>query len=204
MQPKFSCFISYRHSPTEVAEQFVQDLQNAFRNVFSLFEPNDPLPYPVFTDMDYLDPNLSGTPLDRALADAIYDSACMVMLFTPHYFHRQRTYCAQEYLAMRQLQEIRQALTLTGNKFIIPVIFRGASLIPKEIRTGYDHFDLSALPLYPRSLPKTVFAETCQTIALYIYDQIERLHQIENFPITRDQFALPTIEEANNWLQSNM
>jgi len=126
----------------------------------------------------YLDQNrLSGGDLyTDALADALFASATMVVVYTPTYFHWEHTYCAREYAAMEQLERQRLArLGITADRshgLIVPVVLRGGKYLPEAIRGWRQCYDFERFQLGGRRLshhPK--FAPTIRTIAAYISDR---------------------------------
>ncbi len=99
---KNACFISYSHSTdphyASVITTFAEQLDNQLA-----------LPMPkreIFRDNDRLKPGYLFQP---ALAQALCESSCMVMLFTPGYFDEAHPFCALEYLAMQELEQQRAA-----------------------------------------------------------------------------------------------
>jgi hypothetical protein len=207
MLPKYGCFISYRHSITDMSQIFVQEFKQSFERARFKLEAAKLERY-VLVDREFIPPDLGGPALDTILEEAIYHSACMVMLFTPTYFHEQATYCAREYLAMKHLQEKRhEQLGGTAQQLIIPILFRGThlDLVPTEIRNNYQWFDFSSFPawrlrpLFPESAPNALYDQIVQAI----YDRVLTLQQLAAPPIARGEFKLPTNEDAIAWLENN-
>ncbi|HET9909818.1 MAG TPA: TIR domain-containing protein, partial [Anaerolineales bacterium] len=83
MPIKYSCFISYKHDSVNIA----RDFQDALENEISLL-----LNLPVYRDEERLH---AGDFFNSALAQALCQSACMVMIYIPRYFDKASTYCAR-------------------------------------------------------------------------------------------------------------
>jgi hypothetical protein len=196
-----SCFISYRsHDQSALAARFVADLHEALRNELSVLM--DP---PIFVDHSRIK---GGSFLDPTLSRALCTSACMVMVYTPTYFNRQKLYCAREYHAMETLETQRLARLPDRQRrecgLIFPVILRGAERLPATIknrRIGYDfgHFDLSSEPISRN--PN--FIEDIKALAIAIQSRAEMLEATgEDLTCDCDSFDLPSEEDILPWLDS--
>src|SRR5215475_6616902 len=94
-----ACFISYRHGQYELMRQFTADLCAALRSEL------EPMLHGCGV---YVDDRLMGGDLySVALARNLYESATMVMVYTPTYFDAEHPYCAREYTAMIALEQER-------------------------------------------------------------------------------------------------
>ena len=66
----------------------------------------------------------------------------MVMIYTPTYFDKDRTYCAREYKAMENLETQRLEMLGYQRNFqhglIIPVVYRGVDIFPAYV-SGIRH-----------------------------------------------------------------
>jgi TIR domain len=139
MPIKYACFISYRHGQRKLAERIINDLYDALESELETW-----LDEKVYLDRERLK---GGDFYNEALAKALCESVCMIMIFTPTYFSADHTFCTREYKAMEKLEEQRfQALGERVDKrrgLIIPIVFRGEDYLPKEIkdRRLYYNFD---------------------------------------------------------------
>jgi len=87
----------------------------------------------VSFDEDRLKPGYS---LNNSLSQYLYQSACMVVFFTPHYFNLEKLYCAREFFAMLDLERQRLGLLPAANRnhgLIIPVAYRGFDQMLKQV-----------------------------------------------------------------------
>jgi hypothetical protein len=139
---KYSCFISYRHPQNEydLTKSFVEDLKTALKTYLGPLMSLD-----VFIDEERLKP---GYLFKEALAEAICQSVCLIVVYTPKYFDESATYCAREYKAMLQLEvERKQFVPNRKIGFIIPVVFRGPNEIPSELKNDRLYCDFSEYTL---------------------------------------------------------
>src|SRR5271163_3355609 len=95
-----ACFISYRHGQYERMREFVMEFYAALcAELEPLLGANV-----VFLDQSRLH---GGDFYIQALASDLFESATMIMVYTPTYFHWEHTHCAREYAAMEQLERLR-------------------------------------------------------------------------------------------------
>ena len=116
---EFSCFISYRHSSVKSASPYVSDFVEGFAEELDRW-----VDFPVSFDVDRLS---AGDFVDESLAAKLYQSACMVVLYTPNYFSTVKTFCSREYFAMLGLEHERLPrlqLDFGSHGLIIPIALR--------------------------------------------------------------------------------
>lgn len=130
---KHACFVSYAHpNPGNlVLPKFILELKRCLQSEVDLQISTD---CRVYVDEERLRP---GYLFPEALAQAMCESACWIMVFAPSY--ADRGYCRREYLAMLDLQTKRRASL--GDRLapeigmIIPILLRGTiAELPPEIR----------------------------------------------------------------------
>jgi hypothetical protein len=125
---KYACFVSYCHGQYELMTSFIDQLKSALDAYL------DPLlDEGVFIDTGRL---LPGYKYNETLAQAICQSVCMVVVYSPKY--ERHDYCVREYEAMVKLEGSRRALLGAagqGRGFIIPVILRGSDNIRSAFAT---------------------------------------------------------------------
>jgi hypothetical protein len=114
---KHSCFISHCHGQYDLTKGFVTQVKDTFENCLEPYFDQE-----VYIDEARLQP---GYHYNEELSRAIYQSFCMIVIYTPKY--ATHSYCLREFMAMRTLEKKR--LDLLENKssnmgMIIPIIFR--------------------------------------------------------------------------------
>lgn len=196
---EYSCFISYRHGEGEVMQGFIQQFNTAVQSELELHSH-----LPVFIDRERFS---GGTKLNRSLAQALCKSACMILIYTPRYFAEDSTYCTREFLAMRELENIRMKLVSSRTKsFIIPVILRGRSNFPKNIfgenekviYCDFEKFDLTD----KRIVKNPKFYKLIRQIAQHIIGRINEFSLLDPCEGC-DRFNFPTENIARTWRKNN-
>jgi len=185
-----ACFISYRHGQYELMKEFITDFCDALSGELEPMLRHGG----VYLDHHRL---RGGDFYNQALARNLFESATMVMVYTPTYFDSEHTYCAREYAAMAALEERRIALLQGAGKtphgLIIPIILRGARYLPEEIKLHRQYHDFEGFQLGSRRLSRHPrFAPVVRDIAGYI---CERFQELEDLPSDTfeggDTFQLP-------------
>lgn len=196
---KYSCFISYRGGQEELTLTFIEELTRALKSYLEPF-----FDMGVFVD----DQQMQGGDLrDKRLANALCQSVCMIQVFTPKYFSPQKLSCTREFMAMEILEQGRfAAVQLPQSQqtfsFIIPVVFRGADRIPREIqKKGRLYYDFSKYTLVqPQISNNASYVDSINQIARRVYDLYEEFSQYDQLHDCA-QFTLPSEEEAHQWLK---
>jgi hypothetical protein len=159
----------------------------------------------VFMDKPRLNP---GYNYNEALAEAICESVCMIVVFSPLY--EERSYCLREFLAMENIEEKRKKIL--GEKYdrkrrmIIPIVLRGKpqDLPPKIKDIQYLDFSKILLATLTRN---EEFDNAIDTIAAEIHKHYKDLKQL-NSPGLDEQcnlFELPPEKEAlTSWIKSTI
>ncbi len=200
MAIKYSCFISYRHGQSQLAERIINDLSSALSNELELFTNKE-----IYIDRQRL---RGGDFYNEELARAICESVCMIVVFTPTYFDVQSPFCAREFKAMEKLEEARLKVVqkFTGKKcgFIIPIIFRGEKSLPDIIRDSRHYYNFGDFLLCDVELSKHPdYARKIKEIAETIFSIYELLIGLpEDSCAGCDTFALPSEEDVKHWLGS--
>ena len=196
-----ACFVSYRHGQYELMQEFTSDLCSALR---SELEPMLNVGG-VYLDNDRLK---AGDFYNQALARNLYESATMVMVYTPTYFDSQHTYCTREYKAMVELERDRLTrLRLSGlgnHGLIIPIVLRGERFLPDEIKAARRYHNFESFQLGGRRLNRHPrFAPVIREIATYICDRYQELQELpEEIFQTYEQFRLPDEAEIGPFLST--
>jgi hypothetical protein len=199
MTLQYSCFISYRHGTSPLAERIVEDLSSALQGELELYTSKR-----LFVDKSRLK---GGDMFVDQLALALCQSACMLMIFTPTYFDAQSPFCAREFLGMeaierKRLGEIQRLLNRKAG-LIIPVVFRGERSLPSEIRDrrnfhNFDSFLLSDIEMgrHPG------YSARIKQIAEEIFEICEAMDRLDCDPCDGcENFTLPNERDVINWLR---
>jgi hypothetical protein len=195
---KHTCFLSYRHGQHSIKQRFIREFHQALSGELALLRNEN-----VYVDWDRLE---GGDFYNEALARALFESVCMVVVYQGNYFDLEHTFCAREYRAMCDLET--QRLELLPNRegrdhgLIIPVILRGANAIPPEITSRRQYHDFSKFMLIDEELERhPLYAPRIRQIGDYIH---ERCSLLEGAPIPEnggDTFRLPEEEAIEPWLK---
>jgi hypothetical protein len=179
-------------------ERFVRELRSAI----------DTYAHPYLDEPAFLDEAKlrGGQYWEPALAQAICQSLCMVVVYTPQYerpLHHccQREYAAMEKLAEQRLAQIRSAVD--NHSLIIPIILRGdIDNLPPKIKER-QYIDFRPFTLASRNISKnSKLVRKVQEIV----DTINRLLQaFESLPEAEEpwkdcaQFTIPEEGEVAPW-----
>ncbi len=194
---KHSCFVSYRHGQHAIKERFINEFCTGLAGELELLRNEG-----VWVDRERLK---SGQLFNPGVAQALYESACMVVIYQPNYFDPEHPYCAREYKAMCELEAARLQLLPEGSErskgLIIPVVLRGKDAMPPELAANRHYEDFSRFMLADAELAKHPgFAAQLKGIAEYIDGRCKALAKV-TVP-TNHGFALPTAESVGDWLNS--
>lgn len=194
---RYACFISYCHGQSELTKTFIEQLKDALNNHLDPY-----LDEKVYIDKERLQP---GSPYNEALAKAICESICMIVVYSPKY--EWHSYCLREYQAMERIEKERMRLlggrAISERGMIIPLIFRGKieDLPPKikkyrQCSGDFSEFtlatiDLSSNPDYTRQI---------ENIAKYIHEYFKFFRE-NDVDVCGDcnSFRLPCEEEIQPW-----
>lgn len=196
---KYACFISYRRGTEEMAQEMIADLHDALAGEIELaFGTNA-----VFRDETRL---YGGDFLNDALARALCQSVCMILVFTRSYFDQNRTYCAREYKAMERLEQERLQLLPPEKRvhgLIIPIVFRGIKYLPQELKQrlclNFDRYLGSDGPM--RRHP--YYASEIRKVVEYMENLYTAFANLAIDPCEQcEHFTFPTDEEIRPWLDN--
>jgi hypothetical protein len=204
MPLKYSCFISFRHGDA-LLQGMVEQLEEALKIELQTLTAK-----PVYIDSQVK----VGDFYNQALAIALCQSACMVMVYVPTYFDESKTYCAREYKAMLSLeqerlqflsQRIGQTIApLSSQGLIFPVVFRGLDALPAEIKNYRAYYDFTSFSLGSRRISKNPrFNLQITRMADAIASRCKDLETLPETSFDRcDQFALPDETEVVDWIKT--
>ena len=153
----------------------------------------------VYVDQDRL---MAGDHFDQALATALCQSYCMVVLFDPDYFHLQHRYCAREYWAMCQLETQRlQAAATRQRGLIIPVVIRGETKLPAEIKNARHFVSFEREMLVADDFSTTLCRQKLREIANAIKARIDDLGDLDCSACDTFNFPAEDDNAFSAWLQ---
>jgi hypothetical protein len=136
MTIRYGCFFSYAHGRHELMQRFKATLADALRCYLEpYFDDEDEL----FVDTEQLG---GGDDLDRKIARAMCESACMILIYTPKY--EAHAYTRREYAAMRLLEAERGTWYPLPSRAIIPVIMtQHPDSLPPQVSESSFYVDFS-------------------------------------------------------------
>jgi hypothetical protein len=204
MPLKYSCFISFRHgdrtlpTDTSLLEAIAIQLKEALSSEIQAYTTKD-----VYVDWERLK---GGDFYNQAIATALCESACMVMVYMPTYFDEHKTFCAREYKAMEGLETERLkllGLSVSEHGLIIPIVFRGMKFLPSEIKTQRAYHDFQSFQLGERRMSRNKkFIPKIREISEYIYDRCRDLESLSADPCQEcNNFSLPDEAEIIHWIR---
>jgi hypothetical protein len=200
MKFRYSCFISYCHGRKDLTKAFIDQLKNSLEDYLELYLDEE-----VYIDEARL---LPGYHYDEALAKAICQSICMIVVYTPRY--ERHSYCLREYAAMERIERSRRELL--GNRantevgMIIPVIFRGAKEdLPDRLQKDIHYCDFSKFTTASPNINKNPeYVEQIEKIARVIHEHHMMFENLnEESTDLCNSFALPSEEDVEPWRRSS-
>jgi hypothetical protein len=199
---EYACFISYRHGQRKLVQRIVNDLYDALCSELEAQFGRDA----VYLDRDRLQ---GGDFYNEALATALCQSVCMIVVFTPAYFDHEHTYCTREYKAMERLETERLRLLPPAYRkhgLIIPIVFRGEKYFPQELKESRQYHNFGDFLLCdPEIWRHPHYASKIKEIADYIADRCSEFRALarQDDPCSCcEEFTLPTEEEISPWLET--
>lgn len=166
---KNSCFISYRNNgQSELTKRLVEGLEQALKEELGMLLEEET---GIFLDKVRIE---KGDIIDKQIAQELCKSLCLIVLYTPAYLSRDRTYCARELCAMKQLENRRLQMVGAAEKskgLIIPIAIRGKEAMPDELKKrayhDFEEFDLT----HPKLNKHKKYTPKIREIAEYISDR---------------------------------
>lgn len=197
MPMRYSCFISYRHAIQYKGRTYVERIVQDLKAELELRVAQE-----VYRDIE----RMKGAEFyHEALAAAICQSACMVVLFWPEYFSEDHTFCAREFKAMAELEKQRLALlpeTERQNGLIIILALRGFKEIPDEIRRTRLCRDFEAHTLKRNLRSNAAFQNEILHVAAYIAERVKLFRALSTDIFTEcSDFRLPAEQHILPWVR---
>jgi hypothetical protein len=136
MAIRYGCFFSYAHGRHELMQRFKATLADALRCYLEPYFDNED---ELFVDTEQLG---GGDDLDRKIAQAMCESVCMVLIYTPKY--EAHAYTRREYAAMRLVEAERGTWYTLPSGLIIPVIMtQHPDRLPPQVSESTFYVDFS-------------------------------------------------------------
>jgi len=140
MTVRYGCFLSYAHGQHAYMSKFKNDLIEALK---CYLEPYFDTEKELFVDSEQLG---GGDDLDQRIAEAMCESACMIMIYTPKY--EAHGYTRREFAAMQLIESERQLWYRLPSHLIIPVVMtRHPNGLPPQITGPGLYVDFSRYTL---------------------------------------------------------
>jgi hypothetical protein len=162
---RYACFISFPPPQGNIIRPAVEELREDL-----LGEIQDQIDKDVFVDFGRLEKRY-----DEAVAIALCESSCMIMVYTQRYFDPANLFCAREFRAMEMLEKERlQAMNLEPSKdhcLIIPIAVRGFNKLPPELCTNHSVYNFEKYFLMSPSERRRRWRGDIAAIARHIADQ---------------------------------
>jgi hypothetical protein len=194
MAIRYGCFFSYAHGRHELMQRFKTTLADALR---CYLEPHFDNEDELFVDTDQLG---GGDDIDRKIARAMCESACMVLIYTPKY--EAHAYTRREYAAMRLLEAERGKWYNLPSRLIIPVIMtQHPEQLPAQITESF-YVDFSRFTMATADLKSN--PDFLPDIDRMVKRIVTHYHYQKKFtPAGHDcnQFVLPDVPPA--WRESS-
>ena len=191
---KYACFISYSHGEQALVKSFIDQFKEALKAYLEPYMEEE-----VYVDSDRLKASYM---YNEALAQAICQSVCMVVIYSPVY--ERRPYCGREFEAMVRLEARRLSLLAKDGEprgLIIPVVLRGFKDLPARIQQGRQAIDFSHFTLATQEMSRNPdFVARIQEIAQQIYEHFKAFSTAGDDPCKECMaFSLPAESDVAPW-----
>lgn len=204
---KYACFISYCHVQGEIINSFINQLQKALTDEIALHIGAPPCSDKALLCIDrtLLQP---GFLFHKALAQAICNSECMIVVYSPVYDGHD--YCRQEFEGMKLLeQERRKRLGREWPQecgMIIPIILRGKEDDLPDVIKAYRQYctDFRQFRLGDPPIGENIkYRDSIAQIVNVIYENHKKFEKAKAAGIdlcdSCNSFSLPPLNEIPPW-----
>lgn len=179
--------------------RFIDDLKEALKGSIEPYLDEE-----VYIDEERLQP---GYHFNEAIAQAICESICMILVYVPKYEHH--TYCLREFQAMEIIEKKRLSMMADvvdrTKGLIIPIVFRGKKdRLPPKIQSHIHYCNFSKYTTASSAISSNQeYVEQINEIASYINDVYEEcMDFMRSGPdLCSDchEFDLPSADEVQPW-----
>ena len=188
MNFRYGCFLSYAHGALELMNKFNHEFASMLG---ACLEPYFDHETSLFVDTQQLG---GGDDIDRRIADAMWNSPCMVMIYTPKYEYHLNT--RREFAAMLELERLRRSWGALPGRLVIPVVLRRHPVLelPPQVMQAF-YLDFSAYNLASDQLKSHPdYVPQIETLAHRIGTLYHEQKEIIVPPeFGCNQFALPAV-----------
>ena len=174
-------------------KDFVDELKKALTDCIDPY-----LDEPVYIDREQLS---GGDHYHEALAKAICESLCMIVVYVPKY--ERHEYCRREYRAMELLEEKRTLICgkekLANKGMIFPIILRGDKDLPDKIKGKVQYCNFTKYTTaskHIRDNPDCV--DQLESVAKNVYE-LYKAFEGHEVCAECETFSLPDPVDAPPW-----
>jgi hypothetical protein len=197
MSYQHSCFISYRHTKEYKGQSYTERIVDDLKAELEIRVAQG-----VYRDRD----RLKGAEFyNEALATAICQSVCMVVLYWPTYFDQSHLFCAREFRAMEDLERRRLQLLPQSERvhgLIIVLALRDFDQIPAAIKARRMCKDFEAYTLKPNLRRDPRFQADVLEIGGYIAARCRAFDALPPATFAScGSFKLPSERDVQAWVQ---
>ena len=193
MPIRYSCFISYCHGEGDLMHRFMDDFTAALKAYLDPFFDKDEK---IYIDDQRLEP---GYLYNEALATALCQSVCMIVIYVPRY--ERHSYCLREFEAMERIENRRkQLMNISRDKgMIIPIILRGSP--PPKLQARRQLLDFSKYTtITPKITRNRKYVDEIDKTARAIFALFQDLRSSgQDVCSNCDEFTLPPEQEVQPW-----
>ena len=199
---RHSCFISYQSGQNAMMERLINELYEALEIELALYAFG--FQKIVYVDRERLQ---GGDFWNEALARALCESVCMIVIYTQAYFSKTHLYCVREYMGMEIIEANR--LQSLGDKaenrgLIIPIVLRSPQYLPMTVKDRRQCYDFGKFSMSTKRISRHPQFGPCVTkISEYIYEFYEKFNNLKVDVCSHcTSFSLPTRAESEAWLDN--
>ena len=178
LSPSNYAFLSYSRVENELSEPLIKEFYELLMNEVHKLQRESVIRCSSEFHSEVSDLTSYQFTGEEQTARVLCESACMILVFTPNYFSEKNTRCAKEYKAMENLEESRLKdfeIQYSDHGLIIPVVFRGWSYLPDELKKRHP-YNFEDCLISNNSFKDQQFAiSQIKQIAKYILNFYEKL-----------------------------
>ena len=205
MSITYACFLSYRHVASPEANKIIASLYRVLRGQVKIWDADTDVYCDIGSGQNHHDGLNPGDLFNQVLASKLFQSACMVMIYNPSYFSLTHPYCACEYKMMVKLERARlrdAPAEFQAKGLIIPIVLRGESKLPSEIKDHRQYISLEDELLAASDFKRRAVLSKIRQVADIVIDRYDTLCQLGFHTASGPNgAAFPSLHEISPWLQ---